>query len=354
MTNAVSAAPPIPGLVVRRARMPDDAAALAALANRAAVADELDDRDSADEWVQWFATASGWDPALDVLIGELAGRVVVYSQVRRKVDNDGGLDYTTEALVDPDVRRRGIGRAMLHLAEARIAEIAAGDPTDVPRRIEGWAYESQPGAIALLESEGFSIARYFFEMLRPSLEEIPDMPLPEGLEIRPLRPERWRAVWSADVEAFRDHWGGMDQSDAAFERHFSGPNFTPELWRVAWDGDEVAGVVMNEVMAPFNAATGAQRGLLAAVSVRRPWRGRGLARALVADSLRALRTAGMTSATLGVDAQNPTGALGVYEACGFLVSKRGRDYRKPVAAVSGRPRRAPAAGPRGSSRSPAR
>ena len=48
----------------------------------------------------------------------------------------------------------------------------------------------------------------------------------------------------ADVEAFRDHWGGVDESEAAFERFFSGPEFQPELWRVAWDGNEVAGVVM--------------------------------------------------------------------------------------------------------------
>jgi ribosomal protein S18 acetylase RimI-like enzyme len=51
---------------------------------------------------------------------------------------------------------------------------------------------------------------------------------------------------------------------------------------------------------------------------------------LVADSLRALRDAGMTSATLGVDAENPTGALGVYEANGFVVHRRGLNLRRPL------------------------
>ena len=105
---------------------------------------------------------------------------------------------------------------------------------------------------------------------------------------------------------------------------------------MAWDGDEVAGVVMNRVLTTFNEQTGERRGLLAGVSVRRPWRRRGLARALVAESLRALRDAGMTSAVLGVDADNPTGALGVYEDNGFVVHRRGMNYRRPSGARSGR------------------
>jgi ribosomal protein S18 acetylase RimI-like enzyme len=131
------------------------------------------------------------------------------------------------------------------------------------------------------------------------------------------------------MEAFADHWGGIPNSEATFERFFSGPDFQPELWRVAWDGDEVAGQVNNMVMRELNAQTGSRRGLLAGVSVRRPWRGRGLARALVSQSLVAFREIGMTDAVLGVDADNPTGALGVYEANGFVVHQRERAFRKP-------------------------
>ena len=144
-----------------------------------------------------------------------------------------------------------------------------------------------------------------------------------------MRAEHHRAVWEADKEAFADHWGGMDFSDQAFRRYFSGPDFEPDLWRVAWDGDDVAGSVANVIMREYNAQTGSRRGLLAGVSVRRAWRGRGLARALVAQSLVALRERGMREAVLGVDADNPTGALGVYEANGFVVDQRERTYRRP-------------------------
>ena len=69
------------------------------------------------------------------------------------------------------------------------------------------------------------------------------------------------------------------------------------------------------------------RGWLEHISVRRPWRGRGLGRALTAEGLRRLRAAGMTEAMLGVDAENPTGALGLYERLGFEVHQRTTAYR---------------------------
>jgi len=85
---------------------------------------------------------------------------------------------------------------------------------------------------------------------------------------------------------------------------------------------------MNAIYPAENEALGVQRGWLDHVSVRRPWRRRGLASALIAESLRAIRDAGMTDAALGVDAENPTGALRVYENLGFRRARTGVSYRK--------------------------
>ena len=43
-----------------------------------------------------------------------------------------------------------------------------------------------------------------------------------------------------------------------------------------------------------------------------------------------LRTAGMSEAMLGVDADNPSGALHLYEKAGFVVHHRGVAYHKPL------------------------
>ena len=102
------------------------------------------------------------------------------------------------------------------------------------------------------------------------------------------------------------------------------------LWVVAWDGDQIAGVVQNWIWAEENEQLGVRRGWLEHISVRRPWRRRGLGRAITAESLRRLRAAGMTDAMLGVDAENPTGALGLYEGLGFEVSQRMSAYVRTV------------------------
>ena len=97
---------------------------------------------------------------------------------------------------------------------------------------------------------------------------------------------------------------------------------------VALDGDEVAGGIINDIDRNQNAALGVERGWLQSVFTRRRWRRRGLATALIAESLRVLLDRGMTSAALGVDADNPSGAFGLYEGLGFEVDSRATAWRR--------------------------
>ena len=329
-------APAIPGLRFRRLRLPADIQPLVELHLRAAAADDLDERDSAEDWERWFTSPWGFDPQRDAVVAEVDGQMVGYGQARAVDDNDGGRNYTTGGEVDPDWRFRGIGRTILrhnirHQQERARREAASeSDGADRERRLVCDAAESAQPRVRLLQSEGFVAVRWFFEMLRPTLDDIADMPMPDGLEIRPVEAKDYRTIWEADQEAFRDHWGAQPEGDVGFDLFFTGPDFRPHLWKVAWDGDQVAGVVMNRILTTFNEETGQRRGELAGVSVRRPWRRRGLARALVAASLGTLRDEGMTSAVLGVDAENPTGALSVYEANGFAVHRRGMNFRRPL------------------------
>ena len=64
--------------------------------------------------------------------------------------------------------------------------------------------------------------------------------------------------------------------------------------------------------------------------MRRPWRRKGLARALIVRSLRLQKDCGMTESALGADSENISGATGVYEDCRFRVTKRNMLYRKPI------------------------
>jgi mycothiol synthase len=190
--------------------------------------------------------------------------------------------------------------------------------------------ETQVGYRALVESAGYETIRWFFLMRRPTLDDIPDAPLPDGIELRPVEADQIRPILHAENEAFRDHWAAREQTEDDIAITLGRVELATDLWVVAWAGEEIAGVVQNWIWPDENAGLGVQRGWLEHISVRRPWRRRGLARAITAESLRRLQAAGMTEAMLGVDSENPNGALGLYEGLGFQVDMRSASYRRSL------------------------
>lgn len=56
---------------------------------------------------------------------------------------------------------------------------------------------------------------------------------PAGLEIRAVQPEHLRAIWDAEVEAFRDHWGETEPTPEAYDRWLANDEHQPEIWKVA-------------------------------------------------------------------------------------------------------------------------
>lgn len=297
--------------------------------NAEAEADRLHGRTNLEELAAYVRNPSAsFIPARDITIAELDGRVVGVAS-REVVDTtDGFREHRLDGEVDPAYRRRGIGRVLLEENQRRHRELAATDVSTRTRIFGSWSNERQPGDVALLDSAGFEHARWFFEMVRPNLADLPDVSLPVGLEIRPIDRAKARDVWNADVEAFKDHWGGFDGSEEHLQRWLDNPSVDISIWVVAFDGDEVAGGVLNVIDPEQNAALEVQRGWLQSVFTRRPWRRRGLATALIAKSLAVLQDRGMTSAALGVDADNPSGALGLYEGLGFAVDSRSTAWRK--------------------------
>lgn len=270
-----------------------------------------------------------YDPRRDMLLAVVDGAIVGASKAEVRTREHLAVHYV-EGWVQPAFRRRGLGRALLHWSESRAREVALVDGRTGERIFTAWPDEDQAGAVALYETEGYEIVRYGFMMLRDLTEPIDDRDLPAGLEIRPVAPEDHRRIWDADAEAFLDHWQPGERTEADFKGWFASPELDTSLWRVAWDGDEVAGSVMNFIFPAENETLGLRRGWLEHVSVRRPWRRRGLASALITDSLRALRDAGMTQGALGVDAENLTGALRVYENLGFRRARTGVSYQKAM------------------------
>ena len=322
----------LPGLVLRDYAGEADIPAIVEIQNAEHEADGIPERTSVGErGAEYRHTSEAFDARRDVTLAELDGRPVAFAN-REWVDfhTEDVREYRVGGAVHPEFRRRGVGTALLRENERRSRELAAIHETDRRRVLGAFTGEQQTAARALLASAGYQELRWFFDMIRPTLDDVPDLPLPAELHLRPVTPDLYRRVWDADQEAFRDHWGGHDASPEALQRYLDGPDTDPSLWLVAFVGEEIAGGVINGIYREENEQLGVRRGWLDSVFTRRPWRRRGLARALIARSLLLLRERGMAEAMLGVDADNPTGALGLYESVGFRVKARYSAWHKPL------------------------
>lgn len=190
------------------------------IANAANAADEIDERTSQAGLASWLLTPrASFNPADDLVVATVDGQVAGYGWVDWVETTDGKREYRTRGHVDPAWRRQGVGSAILGHNEARILKVAAEHPDDLPRVYGAFAPDRRLGAVALLSGAGYLPVRYFFDMLRPTLDEVVVPPLPQGMEIRTVTDiDGYRRLFAADSEAFLDHWGGFDASEATFQQ----------------------------------------------------------------------------------------------------------------------------------------
>lgn len=326
----------IPGLTFRPIRGEKDYAAIAEVINRSNEADGLDYVITVEQVANRFAHRTDLDPGRDTILAEVNGEAIGCGWVHWRREADGTWLYLLHVAVVAEYRGGGIWDGMLDYCERRLQQIAAGQRPDGPCFLSAHADDRQRAWIERLRERGYRPVRYFYEMVHDRLDELPPAPLPPGLEVRPARPDHYRAVWEALTEAFRDHWGFSEPEEGDYRRWLEDPRFAPDLWQVAWEGEQVAGVAINIIDEEENKRFNRKRGYVDSLGVRRPWRGRGLGRALLVRSLAMFRDRGMTEVGLGVDAANPTGALRLYESVGFRPVERSAVWRRPLRSMGRR------------------
>lgn len=326
--------PEIPGLSFRRFRGESDFPHILASINGSKAADGTERADTLEEVAHTYLHLVNCDPYRDMLFAEVDGEVVGYTRLWWNRNIDGDWIGFHLAFLLPDWRGKGIGTTFILHNEKRLREIAAEQgragalPSEAPRYFDVFTGQNEVSKEELLKKNGYNPARYAFDMVRPDLQSIPEAPMPEGLEVRPVQPEHFPLIWDAMREAFRDHWNYIPPEEEDYHHWAGNPINDPSLWKVAWDGDQVVGMVLSFINQEENREYNRRRGYTEEISVRRPWRKRGLARSLIVQSLYALKERDMEEAALGVDAENLTGALRLYESVGFRVTKRSTLFRK--------------------------
>jgi len=334
LTDMIIPIPAIPGYIFRFARREDLPAihqmmVCAAAADRTGIVDSLEDMDSqfVDPWS---------NPEMDFLLALTAeGQVVAMGRVFINPAPRRERNANLWGEVHPDHRGLGLGEYILNWMEARTRQRLLEYPTDLPRALRTYSLDYLSERIRLFEQHGFHQLRSWYRMRRDLNQPIPDQHLPEGLTLCVYRPELDRALMEAFNESFSDHWGFEPISYEDWQMFFiRATAFRPELTFLAMDGEgssaQIAGFSVNFIRAEDNQRQGIAEGWITALGTCRSWRKRGIASALLCETMRAFKAAGLDYASLGVDTESQTGALHIYERLGFTVIKRSFSFTKPV------------------------
>ena len=320
----------IEGLRFRKFEGESDFQKMVNILDSVSIADQEDRADTVEDVKNAYAHLTNSDPKKDMLFAEINGQTIAYSRVQWWQEEDpNDRIYSLFVNLIPEWREKGIEQAMMQWCEMRLMDIAKEHPKDSKRLFQTYSSAFKPAFNQILESLGYEAVRFFIEMSR-TLENIPIAELPEGIDVRDVKDQYERKVWDADVEAFRDHWGFSPPTEEDYKSYTESKYWQPELWQVAWDGDKVVSSVMNYIDHDYNKKFGRNRGWTENISTRREWRRRGIAKALIVKSMHMHKAKGMTEVALGVDTNNPSGALKLYQSLGYEKEKTVMTYRKEM------------------------
>lgn len=223
--------------------------------------------------------------------------------------------------VRPSHRRQGLGTELFAWSLRRATEISSTLDAALPTKVQMDAASNQVDLLAVATAAGFEPVRLFLEVARPVSLPIDPVNPPVGLELVPWSEALDESTRLAHVEAFADHWGSEPRTEAEWKQWYTGHrSFRQDLSVLAVDAatGEVVSLVLCAAY-PQDWASVPVEAWINTVATRRAWRGKGVARWLMSESLgrMARSDTGFERAILGVDADNPTGALGLYRSLGF-------------------------------------
>ncbi len=229
--------------------------------------------------------------------------------------------------VHPEYRGLGIEKYFLRLIESRMQRHIQEAPPHARVTLAFRASPANKADAALFRQEGYAHIRSFYEMAIDLEGVLPAPAWPAGLTVRTMQAGEERAVFDMIEEAFSDHWGHMPGVYEEWEHWLiKREHFDPTLWFLVFDGDQLAAGALCMYEPTYDA------GWVGTLAVRRPWRRKGLGMALLRQAFGEFYRRGVHKVLLGVDAQNLTGALRLYERAGMHISTQTDSYEKELRA----------------------
>lgn len=303
-----------------------DASELSALFNSVGEFEDLPERLSPESMVHELEAY--YDPLDErtMVVRDGDGAIVGYATAFvRPTDSTEKRAYVN-VLVAPGIRDRGLEDSLLDWAVAVGSKLL--NDTDGDRKyLCGWFYKKQEKLAQRFAARGFDAVRHWWEMERVLDRGILDA-AESGFAVVPWQEDHSEPARHVYNEAFADHWGSapMD-SETWFKLVVANPNFRRDLSLVALADGEVVGYSANETYPEDWEAAGRSEGWIGGLGVVRGWRKRGIATALLARSMAAMKADGLDVAMIGVDAASPTGAQALYQSVGFATRITGTTWQ---------------------------
>jgi ribosomal protein S18 acetylase RimI-like enzyme len=228
----------------------------------------------------------------------------------RVLEIDGRVVGYGDILVEPDVVQFDVAAPGHWEVFFDWAEGEAGS-RGVPRVRANFEHGHELEQLAAARGYRYFRSSYTMET---ALDAPVPVTFPADIELRTYRDEDEAALRSALNEAFAADPFWHTVTPSHFREFYLGARgYDPALWLLAWDGDELAGFSLNYPERVGDPTLG----WVETLGVRAPWRRRGLGGALLCSAFNALYDRGPRRVGLGVDAENATGALRLYEGAGM-------------------------------------
>lgn len=264
------------------------------------------------------------DPKTDVFVAvdETTHSIVGYGKAGWWQEEDGTFLYLHHGTIDPAHKNKGLGGQLLSQLQSRIREIADSHSDDSPKMFGANATETEPQTLKMLGKNGYKQVWSSLEMEHTDSSAIEGVTMPEDFELKEVETdEDKRKVYEANARVYEGTWGAVPPSEEGYQ-DFIKEHPDTSLWKVAWDGDKVAGFVLSTV--------DETKGEISQVSVLPDYRRRGLGQALMAENIRALHGRGLDVIRLHTDADGKMGGRQLYDSLGFSALKESYRFRKPL------------------------
>jgi mycothiol synthase len=264
------------------------------------------------------------DPYRDFERGSVAifrdGLMIGYGSLAARDAADPVHEMRYHGGVHPGYRGRGLGSQLLAWAEAAAVPLHQRRYPGCPLSLSGKCPADNADAMALYAEHGYRPVRWFHGMTRELAAPLSNSPVPAGVKIAGLTPGRYEHARLVRNEAFHDHWGSTEISADGWAYFMEIGAFRAAFSFLAYAGSEPVGFIVSHEYDTDAETPGVRDLYVSALGTRSTHRKRGIASALLVRALAEAKAAGFTSASLEVDADSLTGALGLYQRAGFSVA----------------------------------